>query len=183
VPGSQPRFTLPDFFRRLVIVSSRARDVDNCVCIISAELFPQNIVQNTLNSCEKLSNGEHLRTINEKKVEARKIYCLQYVSLKTSLLRATIIMKLLSIHTVVVTALAALLSACGGQADSNPPLQTAALMQTVAVPGQQAAGGNPTPDCAPENCQGLRIIDGNAEAYRLDAQRRAAAEANGDPQA
>jgi hypothetical protein len=30
----------------------------------------------------------------------------------------------------------------------------------------------PTPDCQPENCQGLRIIDGNAEAYRFDAMNR-----------
>ena len=30
----------------------------------------------------------------------------------------------------------------------------------------------PAPDCAPQNCQGLRIIDGNAEAYRYDSLNR-----------
>lgn len=86
--------------------------------------------------------------------------------------------------------LVALVSACGGQAASDAPIQTAAVMQAVVAPAQagtsaQAANAQaPTPDCAPENCKGLRIIDGNAEAYRVDAQRRAAAEANGDdPQA
>jgi hypothetical protein len=34
----------------------------------------------------------------------------------------------------------------------------------------------PAPDCAADGCQGLRIIDANAEAYRYDAMRRAAAE-------
>jgi hypothetical protein len=35
----------------------------------------------------------------------------------------------------------------------------------------------PLPDCAADGCKSLRIIDGNAEAYRYDAQRRAAADA------
>jgi hypothetical protein len=50
------------------------------------------------------------------------------------------------------------------------------------VPVAQAAqsgGQNPVPDCAAEHCQGLRIIDGNAEACRFDAMRRSAAEAPG----
>jgi hypothetical protein len=34
----------------------------------------------------------------------------------------------------------------------------------------------PAPDCAADGCKGLRIIDGNAEASRYDAMRRAAAE-------
>jgi hypothetical protein len=33
----------------------------------------------------------------------------------------------------------------------------------------------PAPDCAAQNCSGLRIVDANAEAYRYDAMRRAAA--------
>jgi hypothetical protein len=37
----------------------------------------------------------------------------------------------------------------------------------------------PAPDCAADGCQGLRIIDANAEAYRYDAMRRAANEAAG----
>jgi hypothetical protein len=36
-----------------------------------------------------------------------------------------------------------------------------------------ASGQQPLPDCHPEGCAGLRIIDGNAEAYRIDAMRRA----------
>lgn len=82
-------------------------------------------------------------------------------------------------------ALVALVSACGGQAAGDAPIQTAAVMQAVVAPAQAGTSAQaPTPDCAPENCKGLRIIDGNAEAYRVDAQRRAAAEANGDgPQA
>jgi hypothetical protein len=88
-------------------------------------------------------------------------------------------MSTLSFRNILATALIVLLSACGGQADTQAPPQTAAVLRTVAVPGQ-ADPQNPTPDCAPEQCQGLRIIDGNAEAFRVDAQRRAAAEANGD---
>jgi hypothetical protein len=34
----------------------------------------------------------------------------------------------------------------------------------------------PLPDCAAEGCKSLRIIDANAEAYRYEAMRRAAAE-------
>jgi len=99
-------------------------------------------------------------------------------------------MKLLSFRSILGMALVALVSACGGQAATDAPIKTAALTQVVVSPAQagtsaQAANAQaPTPDCAPENCQGLRIIDGNAEAFRIDAQRRAAAEANGDgPQA
>ncbi len=94
-------------------------------------------------------------------------------------------MKLLPLRSVPCIALVALLSACGGQAEPEARLQTAAAMQVVIAPGaagtsaQSANAQGPTPDCAPQNCQGLRIIDGNAEAYRIDAQRRAAA-ANGD---
>jgi len=36
----------------------------------------------------------------------------------------------------------------------------------------------PAPDCAVEGCASLRIIDGNAEAWRIDAGRRAALEAS-----
>ena len=37
-----------------------------------------------------------------------------------------------------------------------------------------AVGQTPAPDCAADGCADLRIIDGNAEAFRLDAMRRAA---------
>lgn len=99
-------------------------------------------------------------------------------------------MKLISFRSVLGMALVALVSACGGQVATDAPIKTAAVMQVVMAPAQAGANAQaatlqaPTPDCAPENCQGLRIIDGNAEAYRIDAQRRAAAEANGvGPQA
>lgn len=39
------------------------------------------------------------------------------------------------------------------------------------------SANNPAPDCAAEGCGSLRIIDGNAEAWRVDAQRRAAMDA------
>jgi hypothetical protein len=88
-------------------------------------------------------------------------------------------------RSLFAAALAALLTACGGtEPDSNAPLQTAALMQAETVPVAVAAGNpatQPQPDCAAEGCHGLRIINANAEAYRLDAleraQREAAAEA------
>jgi hypothetical protein len=90
-------------------------------------------------------------------------------------------MKLLSFRSALGMALVALVSACGGQTATDAPIKTAAVMQVMVAPAQAGTNAQgPTPDCAPENCQGLRIIDGNAEAFRIDAQRRAAAEANGD---
>lgn len=82
-------------------------------------------------------------------------------------------------------ALAAALTACGGYTEpQEAPLQTAALMQAEAGADQGAAQANPNmpqPDCAAEGCSGLRIINGNAEAYRADRAERdrleAAAEA------
>jgi hypothetical protein len=38
----------------------------------------------------------------------------------------------------------------------------------------------PAPDCAADGCKSLRIIDANAEAYRYDAMRRAAADQAAD---
>ncbi|MDB5745524.1 MAG: hypothetical protein JWP72_372 [Massilia sp.] len=48
---------------------------------------------------------------------------------------------------------------------------TASMKTAQAV--MPASGQQPLPDCHPEGCAGLRIIDGNAEAYRIDAMRRA----------
>jgi hypothetical protein len=78
--------------------------------------------------------------------------------------------------------LLSLLSACGGT-DPQPqePVQGTAAPRTEQVAEQQIFQ-NPVPDCQPENCEGLRIIDGNAEAYRADRMRRAAAEAGGASQ-
>jgi hypothetical protein len=92
-------------------------------------------------------------------------------------------MELSFIRTVVGIAVAALLTACGGAPPSDTPIQTAALMQdvaagdpvaSIAAAGVPAVGAhNPLPDCEPQACKGMRIIDGNAEAYRASAQRRA----------
>ena len=94
------------------------------------------------------------------------------------------------------------LAACGGQYDIDTTVQTAAATtvssaapqaaiaamapataEAVALAGAPAAvtvasATMPAPDCAAEGCAGLRIIDGNAEAWRIDAQRRAALEAS-----
>jgi hypothetical protein len=83
-----------------------------------------------------------------------------------------------SLRTLFVLPLIALaLSACGGtgSATESAPVQTAAATHVVDLSVDPAsAGKTPVPDCAPENCSGLRVIDGNAEAFRLDAMRRAA---------
>ena len=70
------------------------------------------------------------------------------------------------------------LTACGGDtgpAIDSAPVQTAAYVRVVDLSVDPASvGKNPAPDCAAEACNGLRIIDGNAEAFRIDAMRRAA---------
>ena len=88
--------------------------------------------------------------------------------------------------------LTSLLAACGGGAATEAPLpmMTATAAATVSTPPATTAGAPsapafasvatatmPAPDCAPEGCASLRIIDGNAEAWRIDAERRAALEA------
>ncbi|TFW34281.1 hypothetical protein [Massilia horti] len=81
-----------------------------------------------------------------------------------------------SFRTLLAFSFTVALTACGGATDSAPDApRFAAAVQT------KAAADEPQPDCAPERCSGLRIIDGNAEAYRLQAQQRA--EAEGGPQA
>ena len=103
-------------------------------------------------------------------------------------------MKNQILSTVSAVALTVLLTACGGQQDyqagqtvastsagaiAASPVQTGA--DAVAAPagaaGAVVAANMPQPDCAPEGCNSLRIIDGNAEAWRIDAARRAALEA------
>jgi hypothetical protein len=113
-------------------------------------------------------------------------------------------MKLHAIRSVSAIALAVLLAACGGgQADQSADLAVAMQSGSGAQPGSPAGGqvgaqvgaqasaqtaapasapavaqvaaNMPLPDCAAEGCRGLRIIDGNAEAYRYEAMRRAAA--------
>ena len=89
---------------------------------------------------------------------------------------------------VLLAAIMALsLSACGAGTDydSYPATQTSTTGVTevpanvTAVPSVHAVSANmPAPDCAPENCSSLRIIDGNAEAWRADAAKRAASAAD-----
>jgi hypothetical protein len=49
-------------------------------------------------------------------------------------------------------------------------------MATASGVTAQAKTAMPAPDCAADGCKGPRIIDANAEAYRYDAMRRAAAD-------
>lgn len=114
-------------------------------------------------------------------------------------------MKFLTLRTLSALSLAALLAACGGPQDELPT-QTAASIQTgsattsvhvsaaagtgstgAATTGAtgSAAGSSavptasatmPQPDCAADGCNGPRIIDANAEAWRYAAMQRAAAD-------
>ena len=108
----------------------------------------------------------------------------------------------ISFRTFAAIALTTLLTACGAgqqetqtsmtlgsavQSDLGVAATATATASSAAVstgPAVAAAAGpnNPAPDCAAEGCRSLRIIDGNAEAYRIDAMRRAAAEGNGPAQ-
>jgi hypothetical protein len=89
-------------------------------------------------------------------------------------------MKLHAIRSVSALGLAAFLAACGGgQIDqAGQPTVTAAAVTMASASGvaAQAATSMPAPDCAADGCKGPRIIDANAEAYRYDAMRRAAAD-------
>jgi hypothetical protein len=91
-------------------------------------------------------------------------------------------MKLHAIRPVAAFAIAALLAACGG-GQVDQPTQTASAMMTSSDSGSAAkvvAASMPAPDCAADGCKSLRIIDANAEAYRYDAMRRAAADQAAD---
>ena len=105
----------------------------------------------------------------------------------------------ISFRTIAAIALTTLLTACGAgqqetqmsktlgsavQSDLGAAAVAAAPAAVSTGPAVAAATGanHPTPDCAAEGCGSLRIIDGNAEAYRIDAMRRAAAEGNGPTQ-
>jgi predicted small secreted protein len=95
-----------------------------------------------------------------------------------------IIMKFFTFRTASALSLAVLtstlLAACGSGTQND--VGQAAQVQTTGTPTTAVATANmPAPDCAADNCRSLRIIDANAEAYRYDAQRRAAL-ADGNPQ-
>jgi hypothetical protein len=84
------------------------------------------------------------------------------------------ILRLPTLFSMIL--IAAAVSACGGSAPDSiqPAVQSAAVTHVVDMSVDPAAAGQtPAPDCAAENCSGLRIIDGNAEAFRIDAMRRA----------
>jgi hypothetical protein len=101
-------------------------------------------------------------------------------------------MKLFTLtRSLLAFSLAAALTACGGtepEADRASPIVAHNQMAeaptaqggAAQVPAAQGAVSQPTvylatepvPDCAPENCSGLRIIDANAEEYRLRAMER-----------
>lgn len=106
----------------------------------------------------------------------------------------------LSPSSIAALVLTVLLTACGGQHDfqeqfpasaiaaqsqassgaatgATPEPAPVVIAATSAVP-TVVASNMPAPDCAAEGCAGLRIIDGNAEAWRIDAARRAALEAH-----
>ena len=95
-------------------------------------------------------------------------------------------MKLFALRSAAAATLLSLLTACGGSDhDAGAPLADSATLarpvmdaststedQVATVQPPPSNEQVPTPDCQPENCQGLRIIDGNAEAYRFDAMSR-----------
>jgi hypothetical protein len=86
-------------------------------------------------------------------------------------------MKLHALRSISALGLAALLAACGGGEIDQPTMTTAAVMtSSSAQVSTQVPTAMPAPDCAADGCKSLRVIDGNAEAYRYDAMRRAAAE-------
>jgi hypothetical protein len=121
-------------------------------------------------------------------------------------------MNTTSIHPLLAMSIAALLSACGGGVEQTPTVHTAAMVETslyvsqasadpVQATGSQlpvaqfpaaqaakvaalaAAAQGPQPDCAADGCKSIRIIDANAEMYRLEAQRRADVDDDAPPSA
>lgn len=86
-------------------------------------------------------------------------------------------MKLHAIRSVSALGLALILAACGGGQAGQPTLTAATVsMAGASAASAQVSSAMPAPDCAADGCKSPRIIDGNAEAYRYDAMRRAAAE-------
>ncbi len=98
-------------------------------------------------------------------------------------------MKFSSLRTIAAFATTVLLTACGAGQHDSQMVQTQTAGVTVSTPAAAApstgapvapklAANMPAPDCAAEGCGSLRIIDGNAEAFRLDIQRRDALQAS-----
>lgn len=63
---------------------------------------------------------------------------------------------------------ACVLTACGGNVDTGSVAATAAPVLAANIVHM------PMADCEPQACQGLRIIDSNAETFRADNARREA---------
>ena len=76
----------------------------------------------------------------------------------------------MTLGTTVQSELGTQAGASAASASAPAAASTGPAVAAVAGPN------NPVPDCAAEGCGQLRIIDGNAEAYRIDAMRRAAAD-------
>jgi hypothetical protein len=112
-----------------------------------------------------------LHEINNKNIDLRKNGRYSDALMSFALPK---IMKISAFRTVFAVSLAALLAACGSGAQIDTPTQTAAMSGSAA---QVASANSPAPDCAADGCKGLRIIDANAEAFRYEAMRRAAADA------
>jgi hypothetical protein len=67
---------------------------------------------------------------------------------------------------LAAVSLACALTACGANVDTTA---------TAATPVLAASATHmPVADCEPQACQGLRIIDSNAETFRADNARREA---------
>jgi len=71
----------------------------------------------------------------------------------------TFLSRLLSICFLLCTS--AGLTACGGAVDATVHPTFAANVTHM-----------PVADCEPQACQGLRIVDSNAETFRADSARR-----------
>lgn len=69
-------------------------------------------------------------------------------------------------HVLALLCLASL-TACGGNFEAAPAAAT-----TPATALAASASRTPVADCEPQACQGLRIIDSNAESFRADGARR-----------
>ena len=68
------------------------------------------------------------------------------------------------ISTCSLLSAIASLTACGGNVDTAFATTTPVLAANTTA--------TPVADCEPQACQGLRIIDSNAETFRADAARR-----------
>lgn len=75
-------------------------------------------------------------------------------------------MSTLSLPRVLSLCYLLAMTACGANVENAAPAMPTALAA--------AASHTPAADCEPQACQGLRIIDSNAETFRADSKRREA---------